>query len=149
MKETTNTYESMLPVVQPIEDKSSPLHASVSDSETLNAVASISGIKINEERDEFSDTMTGHAMDNIHVMVHEVEVEKANEIENYMKTGMHIAGELSNERKEIDEKEISVSEKLNYLPMIQDECLLLNVGAYKFKTSRQTLKKDPKSLLAR
>ena len=132
-----------MPVVQPIEDIPSPLQASVSDLETLNAVASISGVEINEERDEFSDAMMDHVIDNIPEMVHDVEVEKSIEIENYMKTGIQKAGEMSNE------KEISVSEKLNYLTMIQDDRVLLNVGGYKFETSRQTLKKDPKSLLAR
>ena len=149
MKEMTNTYESMLPVVQPIEDIPSPLQASVSDLETLNAVASISGIDINEERDEFNDTMTDHVIDNIPEMVHEVEVEKVNEIENYMKTRIQKAGVMSNERNDVDEEDISVLEKLEYLNMIQDDRVLLNVGGYKFETSRQTLKNDPKSLLAR
>ena len=50
-------------------------------------------------------------MDNIPEMIHEVEVEKVNEIENYMKTRIQKAGVMSNERNDVDEEDISVFEK--------------------------------------
>ena len=53
------------------------------------------------------------------------------------------------EKEKEEEEEIFVKERLTHLDMIQRERVLLNVGGFKFETSRHTLRKDPKSLLAR
>ena len=56
---------------------------------------------------------------------------------------------LRAEKEKEEEEEIFVKERLTHLDMIQRERVLLNVGGFKFETSRHTLRKDPKSLLAR